>query len=136
MFCGCSSLLSLPDISKFNTRNVINMKEYFMAVLHYYLYLICQNGIQLMLQIWNRYIKVEYKSSYKYEIYFFRMFIIIIFTRYMKLNTNNARDMKGIFSWCSSLLTLPDISKWNINKVIDIAEMFNGCSLLLFLPDI
>ena len=54
----------------------------------------------------------------------------------MKLNTNNARDMKGIFSWCSSLLTLPDISKWNINKVIDIAEMFNGCSLLLFLPDI
>ena len=29
MFLGCSSLKSLPDISKFNTSNVIDMKKMF-----------------------------------------------------------------------------------------------------------
>jgi surface protein len=29
MFFNCSSLISLPDISKWNTTNVINMKKMF-----------------------------------------------------------------------------------------------------------
>ena len=29
MFCGCSSLSSLPDISNWNTNNVINMSSMF-----------------------------------------------------------------------------------------------------------
>ncbi len=29
IFCGCSSLILLPDISKWNTNNVINMKNIF-----------------------------------------------------------------------------------------------------------
>ena len=29
MFCGCSSLVSLPDISKWNINKVINMRNMF-----------------------------------------------------------------------------------------------------------
>ena len=47
MFRGCSTLSSLPDISKLNTSNVIC----FVDAHHYLLYLIFQNGILIMLQI-------------------------------------------------------------------------------------
>ena len=30
---------------------------------------------------------------------------------------NNVTDMSGMFSWCSSLSSLPDISNWNTNNV-------------------
>ena len=46
MFNGCLSLSLLPDISKWNTNNVTNMDAY-----HYYLYLIFQNGVLIMLKI-------------------------------------------------------------------------------------
>ena len=51
MFYECSSLSSLPDISKWNTNNVTNMSSMFLNVHHYYLYLIFQNGILIMLLI-------------------------------------------------------------------------------------
>ena len=35
MFCGCSSLISLPDISKWNTNKVYNMTYMFYNFLHY-----------------------------------------------------------------------------------------------------
>ena len=31
-------------------------------------------------------------------------------------NTNNIINMSGMFSYCKSLLALPDISKWNTNN--------------------
>ena len=37
IFYGCSSLLSLPDISKWNTNNVNDMIGIFMDVHHYHL---------------------------------------------------------------------------------------------------
>ena len=46
MFNGCSSLSSLPDISKWNTSEVRNMSYMFNAI-HYLLCLIFQNGIHL-----------------------------------------------------------------------------------------
>jgi len=49
IFYGCSSLLSIPDISKWNTNNVNNISFMFMDVHHYYLYLIFQNGILIKL---------------------------------------------------------------------------------------
>ena len=44
--------------------------------------------------------------------------------------------MHGLFSYCSSLSSLPDISKWNTNNVNDISDLFSGCSSLSSLPDI
>jgi len=48
MFYGCKSLSSFPDISKWNTNNVINMSHMFINVIHYQHYLIFQNGIPIM----------------------------------------------------------------------------------------
>ena len=49
---------------------------------------------------------------------------------------DNINKMSGIFSGCSSLLSLSDISKWNTSNVIYMSNMFCGCSLLKSLPDI
>ena len=44
--------------------------------------------------------------------------------------------MNGVFSYCSSLSSLPDISKWNTNNVTDISYMLSDCPSLSYLPDI
>ena len=49
---------------------------------------------------------------------------------------DNVTNMKGMFSGCSSLSSLPDISKWNTNNVIYMNSMFRDCSSLSSLPDI
>ena len=51
MFWGCSSLSSLPDMSKWNINNVTDMGYMFRDSHHYHLYLIFQNGILIMLLI-------------------------------------------------------------------------------------
>ena len=51
MFYEYSSLSSLPDISKWNTNNVTDMSGMFYGCSYYHLYLIFQNGIQIMLLI-------------------------------------------------------------------------------------
>ena len=51
MFYGYSSLSFLPDISKWNTNNITNMNNIFLDVHHYHLYLIFLNGILIMLLI-------------------------------------------------------------------------------------
>ena len=48
MFSGCSSLITLPDISKWNTSNFKILVQYLGDVSQYYHYLIYQNGILLM----------------------------------------------------------------------------------------
>ena len=44
--------------------------------------------------------------------------------------------MVGMFSFCSSLSSLPDISKWNTNNITDKSSMFYNCLSLLTLPDL
>jgi len=44
--------------------------------------------------------------------------------------------MKGIFSNCETLISLPDISKWNTNNVTDMKGIFSNCKSLISLPDI
>ena len=50
MFSGCSSLLSLPDISKWNT-NIVTDMSFMFYWCSYHLYLTFQNGILIMLLI-------------------------------------------------------------------------------------
>ena len=77
LFYNCSSLISLPDISQWKTNNVINMKEMF-----YY----C-SSLSLLPDIsqWNT-SKVEY--------------------------------INDIFDRCRSLSSIPNILKWNTSKLI------------------
>ena len=44
--------------------------------------------------------------------------------------------MSYIFSWCSSLSSLPDISKWNTINIDDIYGMFEQCSNIKLSTDI
>ena len=55
--------------------------------------------------------------------------IILIEKQYIK-------DMSYMFSYCSSLSSLPDISKWNTINVNNMSYMFSECSSLSSLPDI
>jgi len=89
MFCGCSSLLSLPDISKWNTNNATDMWNMF-------------DGCSSLLSLPD----------------------------ISKWNTNNVTNMSDMFDGCSSLLSLPDISKWKTNNVTNMSNMFWGCSSL------
>ena len=65
MFYNCSSLLSLPDISKWKTNNVIDMSSILVDAHHYYLYLIFQNGILLILLLWI----ICFIYAYHYHLY-------------------------------------------------------------------
>ena len=76
MFYGCSSLSSLPDISKWNTNNVINVNS--------------------MLDGCSSLSSLPDISKWK---------------------TDNVEDMNCMFYGCSSLSSLPDISKWNTKNV-------------------
>ena len=46
------------------------------------------------------------------------------------IGINNVINASYMFSWCKSLISLPDISKWNTNNVTDMSFMFCGCKSL------
>ena len=47
-----------------------------------------------------------------------------------------SKDISFIFTYCSSLLSLPNISKWNTYNIINIEYAFSNCSSLSTIPDI
>ena len=122
MFYNCSSLQSLPDISKWNTSNVNNMRSMFNSCF----------SLQPLPDIskWNT-SNVNNMSH---------MFSSCLHLQSLpdisKWNTTNTTDMREIFSYCSSLQSLPDISKWNTSIVNDMSSMLCCCSSLQSLPDI
>ena len=122
MFNGCSSLSTLPDISKWNTNNVTHMTNIF-------------NGCSSLTSLpdiskWN----TNNVSNMSYM--FNGCSSLSTLPDISKWNTNNVINMSYMFSECSSLSSLPDISKWNTNNVINMSYMFSGCSSLSSLPDI
>ena len=51
-------------------------------------------------------------------------------------NTTNVNNMSYMFYNCSSLKSLPDISNWSIKNVNSMSGMFAGCLSLKSIPDI
>ena len=49
---------------------------------------------------------------------------------------NNITSMKGMFSQCDEVISLPDISKFDTSNIIDMSYMFSQCNSLTFLSDI
>ena len=122
MFYGCSSLISLPDISKWDTKNVIYMSSMFSG---------CSSLISLPdISKWDIN-NVNYISGM-----FCRCSSLISLPDISKWKTNNVIYMISMFNGCSSLISLPDISKWNIENVTYMNSMFSGCSSLISLPDL
>jgi len=122
MFRYCRSLSSLPDISKWNTNNVTNMGEMFGG---------CSSLSSLPdISKWNT------NNVTNIGEMFSGCSSLISLPDISKWNTNKVINMSVMFRYCRSLSSLPDISKWNTNNVINIGEMFSGCSSLSSLPDI
>ena len=121
MFYKCTSLLYLPDISKFDTSNFTSMTD-----------MLCGCSSLLFLpdiSNWNT-------SQVKY---FAEMFYgcssLMFLPDISKWDTSSAVNLNSMFTNCKSLVYLPDISKWNINKVEKKNDMFVGCDKSLIIPE-
>ena len=122
MFYNCTSLAYIPDISKWNTSNMKDISCMFYN---------CSSLCSLPdISKWNT-INIKYMFNL-----FDGCSLLLSLPDISKWNTVNCTEMASMFRMCSSLTFLPDISKWNINNVVNLAEMFNGCKLLSSLPDI
>jgi len=122
MFSGCSSLKSLPDISKWNISNATNLSGMFSE---------CISLSSLPnISRWN----ISNVTNISYMFRGCASFSSL--PDISKWNTSNVTNMMGLFYGCSLLLSLPDISKWNTSKVIYMNGMFRECSNLSSLPDI
>ena len=122
MFNQCSSLTSLPDISKWDTSNIENMRCLFDS---------CKSLISLPdISKWNTNNVTNMCNM------FYLCKSLISLPNISKWNTKNVIDMNALFYQCSLLKSLPDISKWNTNNYFDIIGLFDQCSSLKFLPDI
>ena len=101
MFSECRSLISLPDISKWNTNNVINMFCMFGGK---------RSGCSSLISLpdiskWNT------NNVTNMDGMFYNCSSLISLPDISKWNTNNVTDMINMFYNCSSLISLPDISK-------------------------
>ena len=121
MFKDCESLLSLPDIYKWNTQNVTNMSRIFNN---------CKISALPDISNWNTE-KVKNMSS----IFGFCQSLLSL-PDISNWNTQNVENMSNMFCCCNSLSSLPNISNWNTQNVTNMNKIFCGCKLLSSLPDI
>ncbi len=121
MFYNCSSLISLPDISNWNTENVENMSYMF-------------NGCSALISLpdisrWCTKNVEDMKNMFD------GCSTLISLPDISNWNTENVENMSYMFNNCSSLISLPDFSKWEKNNVDNITNMFDECLSLIYLPD-
>ena len=122
MFYGCSSLLSLSDITYWDTSKVISMYKMF-------------NGCLSLISLSDK-LKWNTSNVNNMALMFFYCSSLSTLPDISEWDTHNVIEMYQMFDGCSSLKTLPDISKWNISKVNNLSWLFLDCSSLTYLPDI
>ena len=122
MFCGCEELLSLSDISKWNTSNINNMSHLFDN---------CKSLPSLPdISKWDT------SNINNMSHLFDNCNSLSSLPDISKWNTNKVTDISSIFNNCKLLSSLPDISKWNTINVTDISHVFSGCVALPSIPNI
>ena len=122
LFSGCYSLISIPDISKWNTSNVTDMGGLFEE---------CNSLISIpYISKWNT------SNVINISFMFNKCNSLISLPDISQWVTSNITDISFMFNECKSLISLPDISKWNTSNITDISFMFNECKSLISLPDI
>ena len=122
LFSYCSKLYSLPDISKWNTNNVTNLSSMFLN---------CSKLSSLPdISKWN----IENVTDISYM--FYNCSKITSLPDISNWNTKNVKNMKSIFYYCASLSSIPDISKWDTRNVTNMSYMFYNCSKISRIPDI
>jgi surface protein len=131
IFYNCYKLESLPDISKWNTENVINMSGLFGSKYNPD----CKPKLKSIPDIskWNT-------SNVKYFGGCYKNTSSLSPLTNFEINKMNEKKesyiISGMFNNCESLSSLPDISKWNTNNAINMSHLFYFCSSLSSLPDI
>ena len=104
LFSYCTSLTELPDISKWNTKNVIDFGCVFM----------CCSSLKKLPDIskWNT------ENAINMNAIFFNCSELTYLPDISKWKTDNVLIFSTLFGLCSSLKEIPDISNWNIfNKI-------------------
>jgi len=122
MFYKCQSLVSLPDISKWDTKNVNNMSNMFYD---------CESLVSLPdISKWDT------KNVTNMSNLFYNCKSLISLPDISKWDTKNVTNMREFLRDCESLKSLPNISKWDTRNVTNMEYMFYSCRLLVSLPDI
>ena len=122
IFLNCSSLKNFPEISNWNISNVTSLKDVFSF---------CSNLKQLPdVSKWNTINVTNMENMFSF------CSSLKSLPDISNWNTSNVTNMENMFSFCISLISLPDISNWNTSNVINMGFMFNYCSLIKSLPDI
>ena len=122
MFEECISLESLPDIDKWNTKNVIKMRSLF-------------SGLNLLKSLPDI-SKWDTRNVEDMHSMFNKCKSLESLPDISKWDTSNVKDMGFMFSGCESLKSLPDIFKWDTKNVTSMGFMFCCCESLKSLPDI
>ena len=122
MFAECSSLISVPDLSKMNVTQICDLS----GIFH------CCSSIESLPDIskWNT------KSAIHMRCLFSGCESLLSIPDISNWDTSNVKAMDNMFAVCSKIKSLPDISKWNVKNVLSMENMFYGCSSLKSLPDI
>ena len=110
IFSGCSSLSSLPDISKWNTNNVTDMYSMFSE---------CSSLSSLPdISKWNTNKVTDMSHMFYY------CSSLSLLPNISKWNTNNVSDMNDMFFRCTSLSSIFDFSK--IYRTKSLSSLFDG----------
>ena len=101
IFYGCSLLKELPDISKWNMKNVEDIRYMFYEL----------NSLISLPDIskWNT------ENITNLDSIFENCSLLSFIPNISKWKLNNKIKINNIFKGCNSLLSIPDISKWNID---------------------
>ena len=122
MFCNCKSLISLPDISKWDMTNVTDMTEMFKS---------CESLTFLSdISVWNT------KNVKKMCFMFKNCKSLKYLPDISNWDITNVTHISYFFSDCQSLLYLPDISKWNTINLEFTSRFFYNCHSLRKYPNI
>ena len=121
MFYGCKKLLSLPDISNWDTSKVKNMVGMFQGC--------CSLSFLPELSKWN----ISEVTDTKYM--FYGCESLSTLPDISLWNTSKIFNMSYMFYNCCLLKKLPDLSKWKIDNLKHYKCMFDGCTLLNDFPN-
>ena len=117
MFAGCKNI---PDISKWNSSNVKNMKGLFYE----------SSSLSSLPDISNWNIENVEDLSNMFD----GCKSLKALPDISKWNTFNIKDMSYMFHNCWYLTSFPDISNWNTYNVKNMSHMFHNCFSVLSFP--
>ena len=121
-FYGCESLLSLPNLSKWNTSRVTNMSALFCD---------CKSLLSLPdISKWDI-SKVKNLSEM-----FKNCFSLSKIPNIGKWDISSVENIEHLYWGCRSLYKVPDISNLDTRSIYEVEGIFGECLSLSFLPGI